>query len=138
MADTMITLAQSRDLDDESVATENVDERCISIRAFLARTIPLRGCSYVKDDAFWLGKNCIERLAMAYDEGAENTWDLIEMAAVAKYLHSIEPAKGVCYCGDHLYDDVSLACGVHLILGELEDNLRVLAGKAVKRGVPRA
>jgi hypothetical protein len=103
------------------------DRPSTRIRAFLSVVMPLRGCCFGDDEVFLEGRSLIEGLAVAYEVEADHQWDLLQIAAVVRFLNCIEPVKGVCYCGDTLLHGVSLACGHQAILDTIEDELRRLA-----------
>jgi hypothetical protein len=92
------------------------------IRAFLARTRPLSGCSFGDDDTFWTGRGLIEELALSRETGTTLQWSLEQCADVLRFIHSVEPTKGNCFCDDD--SEISATCGFHVILEFIEDQLR--------------
>jgi hypothetical protein len=78
-------------------------------------------------------------LALAHDAELPHEWDLRECAAVVKFLNSIEPRKGICYCGSKLHKGVSLSCGHQVILETIEAELlrtaAAVPAKKRRRGV---
>jgi hypothetical protein len=107
---------------------EGVDNEDMAsvILAFLARTIPLSACDYSSDDEFHHGAQLIEQLARCYEFGSSMPeWRAAECADVVRYVHSVEPRAGHCFCNDHNHTYLTnITCGFHLILQHVEHRLR--------------
>ena len=87
------------------------------IRAFLARTRPLKGTTWGDRDAFWEGRALIEQLALALDmRNPDYHWSPAECAAVLTLLHAIEPHRGACYCDENPDERISITRGYHAVL----------------------
>jgi hypothetical protein len=109
------------------------------LRAFLAKTRPLTGNEV--PNVYWEGRSLIESLALSYETreyeaiGPDPEWTLEKCATVLAFLQVIEPVKGHCFCGgfDREEHGISITCGHHIILGNLEEQLLHLAARDRKR-----
>jgi hypothetical protein len=111
-----------------------LDQTSTRIRAFLSQVVPIPGCGFGEDEVFQEGRALIEGLAVAYDTQADLEWDLLQIAAVVKFLNCISPVKGGCYCrDDKLVKGVCVSIGHQAILEAVEDELREQAVRAKKR-----
>ena len=92
------------------------------IRAFLARTRPLSGCDFGGDETFWNGRGLIEELALAHETDSNLHWSSEQCADAIRFVHSVEPTKGDCFCRDD--QEISATCGFHVVLEFIEKQLR--------------
>jgi hypothetical protein len=109
------------------------DRPCTRIRAFLARTRPLSGNE--TPNVYWEGRSLIESLALTYEIMTvdDYEWTLPQCALVLAFLQAIEPVKGHCFCGGFDREAVSTTCGHHLVLQQIEDQLRRIGPQVKQR-----
>jgi hypothetical protein len=108
------------------------DDISTRIRALLANVRCIRGEAFSKEAQE--GRSLLEKLALAEDlDRPRSDWTLLQCADVVEFLHSIDPADGVCICGHDDVDGVNLACGYMHVLQEVEKSLRSVAAAPAVR-----